>query len=355
VNALAPIGTVGVRAADLDEPGECTRLDAFVREHEDGTISHRPQWSRAVRSGAGQRGHYLVAERGGALLGLLPLIEVRSPLFGNALVSVGFATCGGVLVRDQAAVAPLADAAWTLALQLGCRTAELRGGVIPDGWHRRTGIYSSFDRALPADADSLLASIPKRQRAEIRRAIGNGLEVSSGRDSRHLEAHFRAYGESVRNLGTPVFPRRLFEASLEAFGDDSDIVIVWKDGRPLASMLNFYFKRTCQPFWGGGTAEARRWKANDLIYYEVLRRAIERGCTRADFGRSKVGTGAWLRKRIWDFDETPLVYATRTADGAAPRELNPLRAKYRLQVAAWQKVPLWVANRLGPMISRGMG
>ena len=85
-----------------------------------------------------------------------------------------------------------------------------------------------------------------------------------------------------------------------------------------------------------------------------MRRAIARGCTRADFGRSKVGTGAWSRKRIWGFDETPLVYAVRSADGAA-REINPLDAKYRLKVEAWKRLPLWAANRIGPLLARGLG
>jgi hypothetical protein len=120
-------------------------------------------------------------------------------------------------------------------------------------------------------------------------------------------------------------------------------------------LLSLYFKGICQPFWGGGTAEAREWSANDLAYFELMRRAIERGCTRADFGRSKIGTGAWQRKRIWRFDETPLVYGVRTAFGAAPRQINPSSPRYSLQVAAWQKLPLGLASRLGPFIARGLG
>ena len=226
---------------------------------------------------------------------------------------------------------------------------------MPAGWQAREGVYANFDRALPGDAATLLASIPKRQRAEVRRALDAGLKTSAGHDARHLDAHFRAYGESVRNLGSPIFPRALFEATLDEFGDEADVVAVWKDGRPLSTLLNLYFKQVCQPFWGGGTAEARRWRANDLVYYDVMKRALDRGCTRADFGRSKVGTGAWQRKRIWGFEETPLVYGVRTADGAPPREINPLEPRYRLRVAAWRHVPLWLANRVGPLIARGLG
>ena len=352
---VAPVGTAEVRAADLGDPREGRRIDAFVADHPEGYVFHRPQWSRAVERGCRQRAHYLIAEQGGVLVGCLPLTEMRSPLFGNALVSAAFATGGGLLASTDAAAARLAEAGWALADRLGCPALELRGGPLPEGWTRQEGVYSNFDRILPNNADALLASIPKRQRSEIRRSLEAGLETSAGRDRQHRRAHFHVYAECVRNLGTPVFPRTLFEAMLDEFGDDADVLAVSKNGRPVACFLNFYFKQSFMPFWGGGTAEARPCRANDFIYFESMRRALERGFTRADFGRSKVGTGAWERKRIWGFDETPLVYGVRTVEGAPPREVNPLNPKYRLKVAAWQRMPLWAANRLGPMIARGLG
>jgi FemAB-related protein (PEP-CTERM system-associated) len=351
MNALNPVISLVVRTVEIADP----RIEAFVRAHPEATPFHLPRWSRAVEHGAGQRSHCLVAEQDGTLCGVLPLSEIRSRLFGNALVSAGFGTGGGILADGPRTVAALADAAWALAGSLGCATAELRGGPVPAGWDRSEGVYSAFVRDLPADDASLLASIPRRQRAEIRRALGFALEVTAGSDKRHRDAHYRVYSESVRNLGTPVFPRRLFEAALDEFGGDADIVVVWRDGRPLAALLNFYFRESCQPFWGGGTREARIWRANDLVYYEVMRRAIARGCTRADFGRSKVGSGPWARKRIWGFQEIPLTHALRVQDGENHRAVNPLDPRYRLKVAAWQRMPLWLANRVGPMIARGLG
>lgn len=342
MNAPAPKLRIAVRRADLD--AERARIDGFVAEHPDGTIFHRPQWSRAVERGCGQRAHFLLAERGGALVGLLPLTEIRSLLFGNALVSAGFGTGGGILGDGAGA---LADAAWAL----GYPGVELRGGPVPDGWEAASGTYAGFTRDLPADAQTLLAAIPKRQRAEVRKALETTLATSAGRDRRHRDAHFRVYSESVRNLGTPVFPRALFAAALDEFGEEADVTIAWLDGRPLAALLNFYFKGAVHPYWGGGVSAARKARANDLVQFDVMRRAIERGCTRADFGRSKIGTGPWSRKRIWGFEETPLTYAVR----GERREVNPLNPKYRLQIAAWSRLPLWLANRIGPLIARGLG
>jgi FemAB-related protein (PEP-CTERM system-associated) len=354
MNAPAPLALT-VRAADLRDPAECARLDGFVAEHPDGGHFHRPQWSRTVERGCGQRAHYLVAERGGALVGCLPLIEVRSPLFGNAFVASGFATGGGILADSDEVARALGEAGWALTWRHGCNSLELRGGPLPEGWTRQEGTYANFDRDLPGDGETLFASLPRRQRAEIRRAQRFELKTSVSSDRAHRNAHYRVLSESYHNLGTPVFSQRLFEAALDEYGADADILLVEKDGRPLAALLSLYFKGICQPFWGGGTAEAREWSANDLAYFELMRRAIERGCTRADFGRSKIGTGAWQRKRIWRFDETPLVYGVRTAFGAAPRQINPSSPRYSLQVAAWQKLPLGLASRLGPFIARGLG
>ena len=109
------------------------------------------------------------------------------------------------------------------------------------------------------------------------------------------------------------------------------------------------------PYWGGGTADARKWRANDMMYFALMRHARGRGCTAFDFGRSKAGTGAAVFKHNWGFEGRPLVYASKTIGGAAKRSVNPLDPKYSLQVKLWSKLPLAVANSVGPMIARGLG
>jgi FemAB-related protein (PEP-CTERM system-associated) len=309
-----------------------------------------------VERGCGQRAHYLVAEDGsGAIAGLLPLSHIESRLFGSALVSTGFGVGGGILARDEAIAGSLADAAWALALSLDCPTVELRGGRLPAEWQHKQGIYFNFARDLPSGEEAILKSIPRRQRAEVRRALGFGLDVSIGSDARHRRAHYALYAESVRNLGTPVFPRALFEAMLDEYGEDADIAIASKDGRPLYSVLNFYFDDTIYLYWGGGSPESRKWRATERTYYELMLHASRRGCTRFDFGRSKDGTGAFAFKKHWGFEPEPMIHAIRTADGAAPREINPLDPRYRFKIEAWKRLPLWLANRLGPPIARGLG
>jgi CelD/BcsL family acetyltransferase involved in cellulose biosynthesis len=141
----------------------------------------------------------------------------------------------------------------------------------------------------------------------------------------------------------------LFEAAVESL--DSDILTISQGGVPLASVLSLYHGETVYPYWGGGTREARPARANELLYFALMRHARERGFTRFDFGRSKAGTGAFAFKKNWGFEPRPLVYAVK---GKA-REANPLSPRYRLQVAAWKRLPLWLADRLGPPIARGLG
>ena len=318
----------------------------FVEAHPDATPFHLPAWSAGVERGCGARGHCLLAEDAeGRIAGLLPLTEIHSRLFGSAMVSTGFGVGGGILGDG---IEPLAEAAWALARRRGCASVELRGGPVPARWQRSEGIYANFARELPSADEEILKAIPRKQRAEVRRALGLGLDVSVGRD---LAAHYRIYSESVRNLGTPVFPAALFAEMLAAFGEDADILTVSRDGTPLASVLSLYFGGTVYPYWGGGTAEARGARANELMYYALMRHAAARGCTRFDFGRSKLGTGAFAFKKNWGFEPRPLIYAVK---GEA-RETNPMSPRYRLQVAAWKKLPLGLANRLGPLISKGLG
>jgi FemAB-related protein (PEP-CTERM system-associated) len=355
VTLLAP--PIAIEVVDLGDRVRCAAIDQFVRTHRDATPFHLTGWSRAVATGCRQRSHYLAASTAdGAIAGLLPLTEIRSPLFGNALVSSGFAVDGGALAHHPDTATALIDHGWAHAQSRGLDTFEMRGGPVPDhAWHIDEETYLGFVRPIAADDEAELKAIPRKQRAEVRKALAGDLSVDIGRDVRHLAEHYRVYAQSVHNLGTPVFPRTLFAQVLAELGDHADILIVRHGGEPVAAVLSLYLNNVVYPYWGGGTFSARGLRANDLMYFALMRHARGRGCTRFDFGRSKAGTGPAAFKKNWGFDPHPLAYAKRSRDGAVPREINPLSPRYRLQVAGWKKLPLWLANRLGPPIARGLG
>lgn len=346
-----------VRLADLRDPDERSAIARFIAEHPHGTPFHLPAWIEAVQEGTGNAALVLLAERG-AITGLLPLNEVHSPIFGRLLASTGFAVDGGLLVNEDMAGAALLEAAEGLAQSRSCPTIELRGGPVDDsreGWTLRTQSHCGFVAPLAPDDEAQLAAIPRKQRAEVRKSLANDFSITVGTGVEDRAAHYAVYAESVRNLGTPVFPRTLFDAVLDRFGDAADILTVRHEGRPVSSVLSLYWRGAVMPYWGGGTWEARRLRANDRMYYELMLHARRRSCDRFDFGRSKTGSGAYHFKRNWGFEPEPLSYAAWTAPGSDKRDADPTSAKHKLQIALWQRLPLPIANTLGPWIARGLG
>lgn len=349
-------GAMTVTLADLSDPAQVGELDRWICAHPGSTPFHRPAWIMAVARGTRQQALMLLCRNGGTIAGVLPLNLIRSPLFGRAVVSSGFAVDGGILTDDPASAQALADACWHIARERNCPTAELRGGALPDrDWTLKRDTYLGFAKMLEADDEAQLAAVPKRHRAEIRRGLGNGLDVEIGRSTRLLDIHYRLYAQSVHRLGTPVFPRRLFAEVLSAFGDDADILLVSRDGKPLTSVFTLYHRDRCMPYWQGASAAARTLRSNEVAYFHLMGHARSRGCSIFDFGRSKIGTGPAAWKRTWGWDGVPLTYAVRSAPGHEPRDINPLSPHYRRKVDLWKRVPLPLANLIGPHIARGLG
>jgi FemAB-related protein (PEP-CTERM system-associated) len=351
VNAPFAPARETIALADLADPGERARIEGFIVEL-GGTPFHRPAWLVAVEHGTGQRARGLISEKRGQLTGWLPLTEVHSPLFPRALVSSGFAVGGGPLATGAATAARLCEAAAELALRRACASVELRGGTAPTQWTVRHDSHANFSAPLAADDDSQLAAIPRKHRAEVRKGLDRDFRVEVGRAEEDRAAHYAVYAESVRNLGTPVFPRALFDHVLDAL--DADILTLQQAGKPVASVLTIYHGGSAMPYWGGGTHPARATRANERMYFELMRHARARGCTRFDFGRSKVGSGAFAYKKNWGFEQEPLAYATWTAPGQTPRNIDPTSGEHAARIALWKRLPLPIANRLGPLIAQGL-
>lgn len=341
-----------VRTTSLADPKEMERIGVWSRAN-GGTVFHLPQWLAAVEEGTGNSAMGLIAERSGSIAGWLPLTLVHSPLFGRALVSSGFAVEGGVLADCEATAHVLCLAAEELAVRHACVSVELRGGVSPSHWERRCDTHAVFRRELAPDDETQLLDIPRKQRAEVRKGLANDLQVTIGIDEEDRAAHYAVYCESVRNLGTPVFPRSLFDAVLDRL--DADILTIRHQGTPVASVLSVYHAGSVLPYWGGGTAMARSLRANDRMYFELMRHARLRGCIQFDFGRSKVASGAYAFKKNWGFDPVPLKYTNWTAPGLEPRDTDPTSSRHIARIALWKRLPLSVTNRLGPLIARGLG
>lgn len=340
-------------------PGGEKAWDAFVAGNPKGTFFHRAAWGGLLNRVFGHTPHFLVAEQDGAIVGVLPMAQVKSLLFGHSLMSLPFCVYGGPLASTDEAHEALETASVALMQELGAPVMEWRlrdTTLVEQDWHPKDDLYVTFRKPISPDDDVNMKAIPRKQRAMVRKGIERGLMSTVGHD---VDALHRVYAESVRNLGTPVFPKRWFRALCDAFPGDSDIIVVSHAGVALSAVLNFYDRRAkgteVLPYYGGGTARSRNFAAHDFLYWEVMRRAAATGCNGFDFGRSKLDTGSFSFKKNWGFSPTPLKHLYRLAPGKAIPDHNPLNPKYRLMIGGWKRLPLPIANFLGPYIVRGVG
>ena len=339
-----------MRVRELDD-SSAAAWDAFVMVHPAATFFHLSGWRRVLQNALGHRTHFMVAEQDGAICGVLPLVHTKSLLFGNNLSSMAFSAHAGPLTSTPDAQTQLYAAASQRAHELGVGAIEYRL-LAPSGMPRVTKhLYETFSKPIHADAETNMQAIRSKQRNVIRKGIKNGLLGRLG----DLSSFYAVYAESVRNLGTPVFPRALFDAIADTFGDAVEVVIAELDGRPISAAMNFYFREQVCPYYWGGTHAARGLNANDFLAWEIIGRACARGCTVFDFGRSKRDTGPYQWKLNLGFEPSPLFYEYELVGASAMPDINPLNPKYRLFIDCWKRLPLPVASVIGPWLSRSLG
>ena len=329
------------------------RWDTFVAACASATFFHRAGWQKVVEESFGHDCYFLYAERDGEICGVLPLVHLHSRLFGNALISNAFCVYGGAAAADGEAQSALYAEAEKRAAALGVDYLELRlRAPVHQDWARKDDLYVTFRKTMDPDPEKNLAAIPRKQRAMVRKGLKSGLVGELDEDTARLHA---VYAESVRNLGTPVFSRKYFQTLKEVFGEDCEILTVTHEGRPVAGVMSFYFRDEVVPYYGGGTSNDRKLAINDFMYWDLMRRSCEAGYRIFDFGRSKRGTGAFSFKKHWGFEPEPLVHEYKLLGVDAMPEINPNNPKYSLFISAWRKLPLPVANLIGPFISRSLG
>lgn len=339
-----------LQAADTDS---VRRWDDFVSLCPDATFFHRSGWQEIVSGVFRHRTYFLYAERGGVLEGVLPLAHVNSRLFGNALVSLPFAVYGGVAAVNAEAADALEAEAQAIAQQLGVDHLELRNFNQRHADWPTQDLYVCFRKIIDPDVDANMQAIPRKQRAMVRKGGKNGLRSDVERSVEHF---FPLYADNVLRHGTPAMPRRYFERLLQVFGEDCDVLTVFDpQGRAISSVLNFYFRDEVLPYYAGDDVAARDLAGNDFKYWELMRRSCERGLRVFDYGRSKQGTGSYAFKKNWGFEPKPLFYEYRLYRRDSIPQNNPANAKYRLFIGAWRRLPIGVANWLGPFIVRNLG
>lgn len=342
-----------IRLLAHDDPRAMARWDAFVLRHPLATFCHSAGWQTALYKVFRHPTYFLYLERDGEVCGVLPLAHVRSRLFGNALTALPFAVYGGVVADHPADALRLEEEALALAQRLDVDHLECRNVAQRHSDWPSKALYATFRKALWPDEASNLQEIPRRQRAMVRKGIRHGLIASVDADARTF---FALYADNVHRHGTPALPLRWFETMRRTFGADCEILSVrTADGVPVSSVMSFYFRDEVLPYYAGDSLAARELAANDFKYWELMRRASAKACRVFDFGRSKVGTGTFAYKQHWGFEPTPLHYQYQLFGQSAMPQNNPSNPRYDLPIRIWRRLPLGLATRLGPLLSRSLG
>jgi FemAB-related protein (PEP-CTERM system-associated) len=335
------------------DPAQAARWDAFVVACPQATFFHRAGWQHVLRDVFRHDTHFLYAEVDGEIQGVLPLADVRSLVFGHSLVSLPFAVYGGVAANSPDVADALERAAQELARKLDVAHLELRNVHPRHADWPVQDLYVTFRKTIEPDDETNLLAIPRKQRAMVRKGISNGLrsDVDTG-----VDRFFSLYAGNVHRHGTPALPKRYFSALQREFEPDCDIQTVSSaSGAPLSSVLSFYFRDEVLPYYAGDALAARELAANDFKYWALMCNAHRRGCRLFDYGRSKRGTGSFSFKKNWGFEAQPLHYEYCLYKRDAVPQNNPANAKYRLLIETWRRMPLALANVLGPVVVRSLG
>ncbi len=344
---------ISVKRLVLGDTVNTERWDKFVFSCPGATFFHRSGWQNIVRDVFHHETYFLYAEEDGAIQGVLPLGHVNSWLFGNSLTGLPFAVYGGVAAENPLAADALELEAERIARHLGVAHLELRNVNPRHADWPTQDLYVTFRKEILDDEEDNMLAIPRKQRAMVRKGIKNGLV--SQIDS-NVDRFFALFADNVHRHGTPAMPKKYFKALQTEFGTDCEVLtVVAPDGRALSSVLSFYFRDEVMPYYAGDDEAARDLAANDFKYWELMRRACVRGLKMFDYGRSKRGTGPYAFKKNWGFEPTPLYYEYRLYKRDAIPQNNPNNAKYKLMISIWRRMPIGLANWLGPFVVRNLG
>lgn len=328
--------------------------DAFVKRSTSSTVYHLSGWKRIIEDCFGHRTHYLMSENDEQQIdGILPLVHLKSILFGSFMVSMPYFTYGGICSSRPEVGRRLRDEAIAAAQREQAEHVEWRETRLFDTGLAMKTSKVSMRLPLPPDADELWRSFPSKLRSQIRKPQNEGMSARIGRLD-ELDAFYRVFSINMRDLGTPVYPKRFFQAVLHGFPDTTWICSVYKDDEPVASGFLVGFKETLEIPWASSLRAYNPLSPNMLLYWGAMQFACDRGFRLFDFGRSTRGSGTYKFKEQWGAEPVPLYWYYWTRDSGTLPELNPTNPRYRAAIAIWKRLPVGLTTLLGPAIVRNL-
>lgn len=316
-------------------------------------MDHLWGWREVIRQALGHDAVYLAARRDGRLVGVLPLVLVRSRLFGRAATSLPFLNYGGILADDQSATAALVQAARGVAADFRASHVELRHSmrICPDLPCREHKVAMTMP--LPGSPEDFWRATDRKVRNQVRKAQGAGLQTANG-GLELVDEFYEVFARNMRDLGTPVYSRALFAMTLRVFPDRVRVFLVRRGSTPVAGGILVGFRGRVMNPWASSAREFRHLSPNMLLYWTMIEHAIASGAVAFDFGRSSKSGGTYHFKRQWGATESPLFWEYILLGTNRLPDQGPDNPKFGLLIDLWRRLPLRVANVLGPTIARGL-
>ena len=333
--------------------------DAFVAATPNATLSHINRWREVIANAYGHRTFYLTARQDGAIVGILPLVHIKSRLFGNSLVSMPFQDYGGIAAGNHEASRALLDQALQLKKEHSARFVELRYREEPPAFDSSEGTAYGDKSTLILDissgAENLWKSFSPKVRNQVRKAQKSGLAVKIG-GAELLDEFYRPFAVNMRDLGSPVHHPKFFTEIFRVFGDDVRLAIIREGKKTVGGLVALFHKDTAIVPWASCYRDYFSKCPNNLLYWETMQYACARGCARFDFGRSSLNSGTYKFKLQWGAVPFPLhwrIYGAGGADktGNAAQPATEGRS-LRLASAVWKHIPVGIANIVGPRARR---
>ena len=328
--------------------------DAFVASHQDSTNYHQYGWRKFVENSFGHETYYLAARNSGNdICGILPLVHMKSRLFGSFLVSLPFFNYGGLLCDGEDVVEALLNYARNILDEVCADHVELRHidnhqNGLATKQHKVTMILD-----LEKDKETQWKALDAKVRNQVCKAEKSGLNTVTGH-TELLDGFYGVFCLNMRDLGTPVYGKDFFRNILEIFPDTTRIISVMLGGKTVASGMLTWFKDNLEVPWASSISDYREMCPNNLLYWEAIRFAIRNGSAKFDFGRSTPGEGTYRFKKQWGAKPVQLYWQYLLKNGKHLPELNTKNPKYEMAIKVWQRLPLAVTNVLGPQIVKNI-
>jgi serine/alanine adding enzyme len=341
------------RAVEVLLADNLTAWDAYVRSHQSAFAYHQSGWKAVIEQSFGHQTRYLQAIEGKRIVGILPLVVMKSLLFGRFVVSLPYFNYAGILADDQDAEQALLDAARSVAIDEAAAHLELRHGashglgLIPKR-HKVTMLLG-----LQSDVESQWRAFDPKLRNQIRKAEKSGVDIQIG-GKELLGSFYQIFARNMRDLGTPVYGKGFFQAILRNFPVSTKVFVAFIKERPVAVGLVVTYKDTVEMPWAASLREYRHLCGNMLVYWEAIKFSIKQGFRTFDFGRSSPDGGTFRFKEQWGGRPVPLTWEYWTVNPGQLPEMSPSNPKYQWPIQIWKRLPMQVANRVGPLIARAI-